>query len=272
MADPIKKNPVPVGHPLHEVWERAYRAAQRKLLQLKEQLLAEYPRSDDDVDKQRTQRAVGTFRIWAEQGVSIVVDYAGVRAYQQWLKDYRESMLQFAKDNPQLYSQPVLTELEIQLLLAETHWAGRAHDQVAALEAGASPPAANPAADPPVETSEPARPEATTAGPTPVAAGESAEAPATLPRNPPQGTKPPPRKRGLLMNGAYLKELRLGTGMTQEDFAEKLLGVGLSTFKKALKGGRLEETIVDRMVSMLNAELKRPNGNPITVKNLTLPE
>jgi len=83
--------------------------------------------------------------------------------------------------------------------------------------------------------------------------------------------KRPRKLRGFLINGPCLRQLFAGTGFSKPRFAREL-GLSLSTYKKAEKGGRLDENTVRLMVDNLNPVLRKDKDNRLTDKDLILPD
>jgi alkanesulfonate monooxygenase SsuD/methylene tetrahydromethanopterin reductase-like flavin-dependent oxidoreductase (luciferase family) len=135
--DPITINPAPVGHPAYEAWERATREAEEKLFRFEAILLAERPPLGDDPGTWLIRGHVGTFQIWAERGLCIVLNHKDARAYEQWLEDYRKAYLKMLKENPSRGTVPdlLLAVLSDELLRAVRYWSANALEQVAVIEA-----------------------------------------------------------------------------------------------------------------------------------------
>jgi hypothetical protein len=139
--DPIKKNPAPVGHPAHEIWEAATRQAEIELLDYQSEMLKIRTRTGPEFALWELKLALRTMQVWAKRGLCIVLNSQDARMYEKWLESYVQAWLMDARryfaaklTNPFLVESTVV-EFRMQLMRAQRYWTSNAIRQVLANKA-----------------------------------------------------------------------------------------------------------------------------------------
>jgi hypothetical protein len=126
--DPVGNNPVPVGHPAHEVWEDATQEALEEVFRLNERMLGRQPPSPAGLPFWTIELVVGKFQIWARRNLCVVRIDRDARAYEQWLNHNMQAWI----DSTSGRLSDFAPELKAQLVRACNYWKGNAWAQVRA--------------------------------------------------------------------------------------------------------------------------------------------